>query len=254
MLPFLFPESTHQSHCAYSDDELISSNVKEKGAKLEFLTKLVAFVESVVGKQVDVIPANVVSGLEAERTRYMLQLFCVIASNHNSLNDKENDELPLSPRGDHENEAKREDATDNEGGVPEAKGDGVGGEGDEGKVEEMASEDRPSLAGDFSPEITCRRDSPPSISSEHSGEEIRQAHACSSNAEGGANGGHEGVVPVQQSEQKCREGHLPPDARPSKLSDDDIRSLAKALPQSIEPFALLLSNIEEELEVLISEA
>ena len=236
-------EPTHHStllaSSLQSDGELMSSNVKEKGDKIVFLTKFVNFVESVAGKQIDVIPANVVSGLEAERTRYMLQLFCAIATNHASLTN--NGKAPLSSGSDPEDETTTcdENTPDNEGGVPEAGGDCAGGECEGGEVEKVACEERPSL---YSAEITCYPDHfPPFISAEQPGG--ARPVPCTSNAEIVV----DGQLFVQQPAQKCREGHLQPDALPTEPTDNVIRSLAYALPRSIETFASLLSNIEDEL-------
>lgn len=63
-----------------SDDELISSNISEKQPKLDFLEKLIKFLERYLEMSVDVKPAKVIAGLDPERTRYLLQLFTVIAT------------------------------------------------------------------------------------------------------------------------------------------------------------------------------
>jgi len=65
---------------AYSDDELISANVKGKQPKLQFLEKLINFVEGHLATSIDVKPSKIVSGLEPERTRYLLQLFTVVVA------------------------------------------------------------------------------------------------------------------------------------------------------------------------------
>lgn len=64
----------------FSEVELVSSNVKEKQSKLQFLEKLVSFLESKFEVSLDVKPAKIVSGLEPERTRYLLQVFAAIAT------------------------------------------------------------------------------------------------------------------------------------------------------------------------------
>ncbi|KAL9185999.1 hypothetical protein ACHAXT_005237 [Thalassiosira profunda] len=64
----------------FSEEELVSSNVKEKHAKLQFLEKLVSALESTLEISLDVKPAKIVSGLEPERTRYLLQVFVVVAT------------------------------------------------------------------------------------------------------------------------------------------------------------------------------
>ena len=64
----------------FSDDELISSNISEKGPKLQFCEKLVAFLERCLEMRINVKPAKIISGLDPERTRYLLQLFTVVAT------------------------------------------------------------------------------------------------------------------------------------------------------------------------------
>jgi len=59
---------------------LISSNVKDKQPKLQFLGKLVDFLEGKLDMKFNVKPAKIISGLEPERTRYLLQLFTVVAT------------------------------------------------------------------------------------------------------------------------------------------------------------------------------
>ena len=66
--------------CTFSEDELISANVKSKQEKLQFLGKLVNFVEGKLDMSTNVKPAKIISGLEPERTRYLLQLFTVVAT------------------------------------------------------------------------------------------------------------------------------------------------------------------------------
>jgi hypothetical protein len=59
---------------------LISSNVTEKQTKLDFLGKLITFLEQYLEMPTNVKPAKIISGLEPERTRYLLQLFTVVAT------------------------------------------------------------------------------------------------------------------------------------------------------------------------------
>jgi len=59
---------------------LISSNVKDKQPKLQFLEKLVNFLEGQLDMTTNVKPAKIISGLEPERTRYLLQLFTIVAT------------------------------------------------------------------------------------------------------------------------------------------------------------------------------
>mmetsp|Transcript_38414 Transcript_38414/g.80496 ORF Transcript_38414/g.80496 Transcript_38414/m.80496 type:complete len:518 (-) Transcript_38414:702-2255(-) len=64
----------------FSDDELVSSNVKEKHSKIQFLEKLVNFIEATLESSIHVKPSKIISGLEPERTRYLLQMFTLIAT------------------------------------------------------------------------------------------------------------------------------------------------------------------------------
>jgi len=59
---------------------LISSNVKDKQPKLQFLEKLTNFLEEKLDMTTNVKPAKIISGLEPERTRYLLQLFTIVAT------------------------------------------------------------------------------------------------------------------------------------------------------------------------------
>lgn len=63
-----------------SNDELISSNVTEKETKIIFLQKLITFLERCLDTNINVKPAKIVAGLDPERTRYLLQLFTVVAT------------------------------------------------------------------------------------------------------------------------------------------------------------------------------
>ena len=80
------PSSPHPVPPApISADELLSANVKEKRDKIRFLEKLVAFLEGRLGGPGTTPsarlarPGKVVAGLEPERTRYLLQVFAVVA-------------------------------------------------------------------------------------------------------------------------------------------------------------------------------
>jgi hypothetical protein len=57
-----------------------SANIKEKEDKICFLEKLIHFLEGKVGTSLDVRPNKIVSGLEPERTRYLLQIYTVVAT------------------------------------------------------------------------------------------------------------------------------------------------------------------------------
>ena len=74
--------SSHPTHLfshlhIFSDEELISLNVRGNQTKLQFLGKLINFLEVNLDTSIDVKPSKIVSGLEPERTRYLLQLFTV---------------------------------------------------------------------------------------------------------------------------------------------------------------------------------
>ncbi len=63
-----------------SEDQMESSNVKEKQAKLQFLEKLIFFLENELSRSINVKPMKIVSGQEPEMTCYMLQIFTVLAT------------------------------------------------------------------------------------------------------------------------------------------------------------------------------
>jgi hypothetical protein len=57
-----------------------SANIKEKQEKLDFLDKLFCFLGNKTGVSLDVKSSKIVAGLEAEKTRYLLQLYTVVAT------------------------------------------------------------------------------------------------------------------------------------------------------------------------------
>ena len=57
-----------------------SANIKGKSDKLEFFEKLISFVSDATGIPLHVKPSKIVSGLEAERTRYLLQVYTVVVT------------------------------------------------------------------------------------------------------------------------------------------------------------------------------
>lgn len=63
-----------------SADELVSSNVTEKETKIFFLQALITFLERCLETQINVKPSKIVAGLDPERTRYLLQVFTVVAT------------------------------------------------------------------------------------------------------------------------------------------------------------------------------
>ncbi|XP_018322892.1 TRAF3-interacting protein 1 isoform X2 [Agrilus planipennis] len=58
----------------YSEDELQSDNVKEKDAKLNFLTKLIDAMKSITGKEIKARPGKIIAGLEPKETNHLLQI------------------------------------------------------------------------------------------------------------------------------------------------------------------------------------
>lgn len=64
---------------------MIAANIKEKQPKLQFLEKLINFLEAELSMSVNVSPSKIVSGQEPERTCYLLQLFSVVATSKTSL-------------------------------------------------------------------------------------------------------------------------------------------------------------------------
>jgi TRAF3-interacting protein 1 len=64
----------------FSDEEMNSSNITEKQAKLQFLDKLISYLSNVTGTSIDVKPNKIIAGLEPERTRYLLQVYAVVST------------------------------------------------------------------------------------------------------------------------------------------------------------------------------
>ncbi|KAL7487195.1 hypothetical protein ACHAW6_012792 [Cyclotella cf. meneghiniana] len=69
----------------FRNEEMDSTNINNKQNKIEFLEKLIRFLESELEISTDVKPSKIVAGLEAEKTRYLLQLFVVVATTPKSL-------------------------------------------------------------------------------------------------------------------------------------------------------------------------
>lgn len=63
----------------YSDDELDSSLVKAKPAKIAYLDKLIMLIGTSLNTLVDARPNKIVAGLEADNTNRMLQLLALAA-------------------------------------------------------------------------------------------------------------------------------------------------------------------------------
>ena len=58
----------------YDEKEMKSDNVKDKEAKVEYLTKLIDCLSFTTGENLSVKPGKIVSGQEAEKTNEMLQV------------------------------------------------------------------------------------------------------------------------------------------------------------------------------------
>ena len=57
----------------YNDTELDGKAINERDAKINFLNKLIALVEAVIGEKIDVKANKIVAGLEPEKTNMFLQ-------------------------------------------------------------------------------------------------------------------------------------------------------------------------------------
>ena len=66
-------EATGFAQGLYDGPELDGKSITEKDAKINFLAKMIAVVESVLGEEIDVKPTKIVAGLEPERTNEFLQ-------------------------------------------------------------------------------------------------------------------------------------------------------------------------------------
>ncbi|KAL3787054.1 hypothetical protein HJC23_011738 [Cyclotella cryptica] len=64
----------------FRNEEMVSANIKEKQEKIDFLEKLISFLEAELQISIDVKASKIVAGLEAEKTRYLLQVFVVVAT------------------------------------------------------------------------------------------------------------------------------------------------------------------------------
>jgi hypothetical protein len=67
------------------NEEMDTANINNKQTKIEFLEKLIRFLENELKLSIDVKPSKIVAGLEAGKTRYLLQLFVVIATMPESI-------------------------------------------------------------------------------------------------------------------------------------------------------------------------
>eukprot|EP00957_Ditylum_brightwellii_P145919 11111984-Ditylum_brightwellii.AAC.1 len=64
----------------FSQEEMDSSNVKDKQSKMKFLEKIIKDVEKKLGLDIQAKPGKIVAGLEADKTCHLLQLFAVAAT------------------------------------------------------------------------------------------------------------------------------------------------------------------------------
>ena len=65
----------------YDDKEMKSDNVKDKEAKVEYLTKLIDCLSFTTGENLSVKPGKIVSGQEADKTNEMLQILANVVIN-----------------------------------------------------------------------------------------------------------------------------------------------------------------------------
>ena len=65
----------------YDEREMKSDNVKDKEAKVEYLTKLIDCISFTTGENLSVKPGKIVSGQEADKTNEMLQVLANIVIN-----------------------------------------------------------------------------------------------------------------------------------------------------------------------------
>ena len=91
-----------------------SGNIKEKEQKLEFLDKLIRFLSSKTGLSIDVKSIKIVAGLEAERTRFLLQVYSVVVAHETSSDISEDENLIMQASVHISNEIK---ADKNEDGL-----------------------------------------------------------------------------------------------------------------------------------------
>jgi TRAF3-interacting protein 1 len=57
----------------YTEQELDAKAIADKQAKVEFLAKMIAVTEMMVGEKIDVNPNKIVAGAEADKTNLFLQ-------------------------------------------------------------------------------------------------------------------------------------------------------------------------------------
>ena len=100
----MFKSCNDYSHLS-SQNEMVSSKVKEKEDKVVFLFKLISHVEKVLRVSINLKPSKIVAGLEADQTRHFLQLFVLAATS--KRDDSMHDPLP------EENTDPKIDETDN---------------------------------------------------------------------------------------------------------------------------------------------
>eukprot|EP00956_Cyclotella_meneghiniana_P020480 scaffold36296_cov115-Cyclotella_meneghiniana.AAC.8 len=89
-----------------SNEEMNSGNIKDKQQKLAFLDKLIQFLSIKTGLSIDVKSIKIIAGLEAERTRFLLQVYSVVAARKISSDTLGNENLALQLPVDVPNETK----------------------------------------------------------------------------------------------------------------------------------------------------
>lgn len=91
----------------FTEQELDSGKASSKEEKIEFLEKVICFVEKSLSTEIGIRAAKVVSGLECEKTRLFLQLLVLAASSANAKNEeKQEKEEDKKKRYDDQNSEK----------------------------------------------------------------------------------------------------------------------------------------------------
>ena len=80
-----------------SEEERVSSNVKEKTSKISFLQKIISLTETSIKTSIDASPNRIISGLDSDKTCHFLQLLTIAAINFStSSNQKESTKKQVS--------------------------------------------------------------------------------------------------------------------------------------------------------------
>mmetsp|Transcript_26958 Transcript_26958/g.26031 ORF Transcript_26958/g.26031 Transcript_26958/m.26031 type:complete len:133 (+) Transcript_26958:55-453(+) len=72
--------ATNFAEGLYDENELDSKSINERDAKIGFLSKMIALVEMMSGEKLEVKPAKIVAGLEADKTNIFLQQLFKVAT------------------------------------------------------------------------------------------------------------------------------------------------------------------------------